>query len=150
MELSGAPAFVRFYSEVYDRRSQSRSAVYKMYIPLEFIGSIAIHVALLLACYAYAAWLAKPEVYRAYHPHNTIYTVIGGEAMVGTAFGLECIIAADWFRAAPLIALLLFITLHGSAAIPIWQWQRRQKAEERARERAVEERLAAEEHGYGD
>lgn len=121
-----------------------------MYISLPLLGSIAVHIALLLACYAYAAFLAQPHIYRAYHPNNTIYTVIGGEILIGVAFGMECIIAAAWMRTEPLIGAVLFITLHGAAVVPIWRWQRRQAAEERAREQAAEERLAAEERGYGD
>jgi hypothetical protein len=121
-----------------------------MYISLALLGSIAIHIALLLACYAYAAFLAQPHIYKAYHPHNTIYTVIGGEALIGFAFGAECAIAAEWIRIAPMIAMVLFFTLHMAAVIPIARWQARQAAEEKARERAAEERLAAEERDYGD
>jgi uncharacterized membrane protein len=122
-----------------------------VFISLSLIGSVATHIALLLASYAYASWLAQDHIYRAYHPHNTIFTVIGGEVLVGIAFGVECIVAADWIRAEPTVAAGLFITLHVAAMIPIWRWQRRQAAVEKARERAVEARLAAEERGvYGD
>lgn len=121
-----------------------------MYISLEAIGLIAIHAALLLACAGYAAFLGQAHIYKAYHPHHTIWTVVGGEILVGVAFGIACIVGAAWIQAAPLIAACLFITLQGAAAIPIWRWQRQQAEEERAREQALEQRLAAEERGYGD
>lgn len=121
-----------------------------MFVSLEALSTIAIHIALLLASYAYAAFLAQPHIYRAYHPHNTIWTVVGGEVLVGVAFGLECLLAAAWIQTAPIIAAALFLTLHIAAMLPIWRWQRRQAAEEKAREQAVDARLAAEERGYGD
>lgn len=121
-----------------------------MYISLEALGSIAIHIALLLACIGYAAFLAQPHIYKAYHPHNTIWTVVGGEMLVGIALGLECFVAGAWIQAQPLASAAFFLTLHIAAFWPIWRWQRKQAEEEKARERAVEARLAAEEREYGN
>ena len=121
-----------------------------MYIPLELIGILATHIALFLACWAYAAFLGQPHIYRAYHPHHTIWTVVGGELLVGVAFAIACVVADGWIRTAPLIAFVLFGSLQCAAAIPIWRWQRKQATEEKARETAIEARLAAEEREHGN
>jgi hypothetical protein len=121
-----------------------------VFVSLEILGTVVIHAALMLAAWLYAGFLAQPHIYKAYHPHNTYWTVIGGELLVGVAFGLQCIVADAWIRTAPLVVAALFITLQGAAAIPIIRWQRKQAEEEKERERAAEARLAAEERYYGD
>lgn len=121
-----------------------------MYISLEAISLIAIHVALCLACAAYAAFLGQDHIYRAYHPRHTFWTVVGGEAFVGIAFALACVFARAWVQAEPLIAVVLFLTLQGVACIPIYRWQRQQGEAEREREKAADARLAKEMHDYGN
>jgi hypothetical protein len=87
-----------------------------------------IHALLFIAAMGYAKFLNQPHVHEAYSPNYVWVTVVGGDILIGLAFGALWIIGVF-----PLIVLALYISLHVAAGLPIVYWQQ-QRALKRARD----------------
>lgn len=87
-----------------------------------------IHAVLFIAGIGYAKFLNQKKVHEWYSPDRVWVTVVGGDVLIGLAFG------ALWLMG--IIALLipaLYISLHIAAGLPIISWQQ-QRAKKRAKE----------------
>lgn len=87
---------------------------------------IAIYISLFLVCALYAAILNIKAVHDWYTPDRTIWTVIGGNAIIGFAILAFCILGI-----LPLLAFWLLLIANVVAGAPIYIWQASQKARRR-------------------
>lgn len=89
---------------------------------------VAVHLSLLLCTVVYAAILNIPAVHNWHTPDRTIWTVVGGNALIGLHMAALC-----WLAVLPWMAFGYLFTLNLAAGFIIWLWQRRQ-AKQRQRE----------------
>jgi hypothetical protein len=95
----------------------------------DLYASVAlVHALLFLAAIGYAKFLNQPHVHAWYSPDYVWMTVVGGDMLIGLAFG-----ALYWIGVVTLLVPALYISLHISAGLPIVAWQH-QRADKRARE----------------
>ena len=90
---------------------------------------VAVHLSLVICATLYAAFLNRPVVHDWYTPDRTIYTVIGGNALIGLHMAALC-----WLGVLPWLAFVYIVTLNVAAGSVIWIWQKLQ-ARERRRKR---------------
>lgn len=86
-----------------------------------------IHLVLFCAAMAYAKFLNQRKVHEWYSPDRVWLTVVGGDVLIGLAFGALWLL--DVFS---LSVPALYISLHVAAGLPIISWQQH-RAETRAR-----------------
>ena len=87
-----------------------------------------VHVLLFIAAIGYAKFLNQEAIHRWYSPDYVWTTVVGGDILIGLAFGGLYLIGV-----VGLLVPALYISLHIAAGLPIITWQQ-QRADKRARE----------------
>lgn len=93
-----------------------------------------VHAVLFIAAIGYAKLLNHRPIHEWYSPDYVWLTVVGGDFLIGLAFGVLYLLDV-----VPLIAPTLYVSLHVAAGLPIISWQLA-RANRRARELEAIER----------
>lgn len=96
-------------------------------MPDLYVWIALIHLLLFCVAMGYAKFLNQKKVHEWYSPDRVWLTVVGGDVLIGLAFGALYLL--DVFS---LIVPTLYISLHLAAGLPIISWQQH-RAETRAR-----------------